>query len=98
MARRPDGVAADAPLLIVADPFKALQDLARASRERSRARIVAVTGSVGKTSTKEALRHVLADQGPTHASEGSLNNHWGVPLSLSRMPRDDRLSACSSSA
>jgi UDP-N-acetylmuramoyl-tripeptide--D-alanyl-D-alanine ligase len=54
-------VAADAPLLTVADPFEALRDLARAARERSRARIVAVTGSVGKTSTKEALRAVLAE-------------------------------------
>lgn len=88
VSRRPDNVAADAPLLLVADPFKALQDLARAARERSRARIVAVTGSVGKTSTKEALRFVLAAQGLTHATEGSLNNHWGVPLSLARMPRE----------
>ena len=88
VSQRPDGVADDAPLLIVADPFKALQDLARASRARSQARIVAVTGSVGKTGTKEALRFVLSAQGLTHASEGSLNNHWGVPLSLSRMPRE----------
>ncbi len=88
VSRRPDGVAENAPLLIVADPFKALQDLARASRARSQARIVAVTGSVGKTGTKEALRFVLSAQGLTHASEGSLNNHWGVPLSLSRMPRE----------
>src|SRR5690242_4673294 len=88
VSRRPDGVAEDAPLLIVADPFKALQDLARASRARTQARIVAVTGSVGKTGTKEALRFVLSAQGLTHASEGSLNNHWGVPLSLSRMPRE----------
>lgn len=88
VSRQPDGVSADAPLLMVGDPFEALQDLALASRERSRARIVAITGSVGKTSTKEALRFVLASQGLTHASEGSLNNHWGVPLSLSRMPRE----------
>ncbi|MGE5504493.1 MAG: UDP-N-acetylmuramoyl-tripeptide--D-alanyl-D-alanine ligase, partial [Actinomycetota bacterium] len=60
------------------------------SRARSSARIVAVTGSVGKTGTKEMLRLVLSEQGPTHASVGSFNNHWGVPLSLSRMPRDVR--------
>jgi UDP-N-acetylmuramoyl-tripeptide--D-alanyl-D-alanine ligase len=88
VSRRPEGVAEDAPLLLVADPFTALQDLARAARERTAARIVAVTGSVGKTGTKEALRFVLSAQGLTTASEGSLNNHWGVPLSLARMPRN----------
>ncbi len=49
---------------------------------------MAITGSVGKTSTKEMLREVLADQGRTHASEASYNNHWGVPLTLARMPVD----------
>lgn len=90
VSRRPDGLPADAPLLLVADPFAALQDLARAARARTTARIVAVTGSVGKTGTKEALRFVLSAQGLTSASEGSLNNHWGVPLSLSRLPRAAR--------
>ena len=66
----------------------ALNDLARAARARSAARIVAVTGSVGKTGTKEALRLVLGKQGETHASAGtSYNNHWGVPLSLALLPR-----------
>jgi UDP-N-acetylmuramoyl-tripeptide--D-alanyl-D-alanine ligase len=65
----------------------ALNDLARASRARSSAKIVAVTGSVGKTGTKEALRLVLGRQGETHASAASYNNHWGVPLSLALMPR-----------
>jgi UDP-N-acetylmuramoyl-tripeptide--D-alanyl-D-alanine ligase len=88
VSHRPEGVAEDAPLLIVADPFAALQDLGRAARARTAARIVAITGSVGKTGTKEALRFVLSAQGLTHASEGSLNNHWGVPLSLSRLPRE----------
>ena len=64
----------------------ALNDLARASRARSQARIVAVTGSVGKTSTKEALRLVLGRQGETHAAAASYNNHWGVPLTLALMP------------
>ena len=75
-----------APLLLVDDVLGALNDLARASRARSRARIVAVTGSVGKTSTKEALRLVLGRQGETHAAAASYNNHWGVPLTLALMP------------
>jgi UDP-N-acetylmuramoyl-tripeptide--D-alanyl-D-alanine ligase len=77
---------AGAPLLVVADVLGGLNDLARASRARSRARIVAVTGSVGKTGTKEALRLALGSQGETHASASSYNNHWGVPLSLALMP------------
>ena len=76
----------DAPLLLVDDVLGALNDLARASRARSQARIVAVTGSVGKTSTKEALRLVLGRQGETHAAAASYNNHWGVPLTLALMP------------
>ena len=75
-------------LLVVEDPFEALRRLGRAGRARSHSHIVAVTGSVGKTGTKEALRHVLADQGPTHAAVASYNNHWGVPLTLARMPAD----------
>lgn len=75
-----------APLLVVPDVLAGLTDLARASRGRSGARIIAVTGSVGKTGTKEALRLVLAKSGATHASVASYNNHWGVPLSLARMP------------
>jgi UDP-N-acetylmuramoyl-tripeptide--D-alanyl-D-alanine ligase len=77
-----------APLLRVADTFAALRALAAAARRRSRARIIAVTGSVGKTGTKEALAVALSASGPTAASAGSLNNHWGVPLSLARLPPD----------
>ena len=77
---------ADAPLLIVPDVLEALRALARAARKRSSAKIVAVTGSVGKTSTKEALRLALSADGETHASVASYNNHWGVPLSLARCP------------
>ena len=84
----PDGVAADAPLLIVDDVLSSLEDLGRAARARTKARVVAVTGSVGKTSTKEMLRTVLQRQGKTHAAEASYNNHWGVPLTLARMPAD----------
>lgn len=78
--------AADAPLLLVDDVLEALRDLARASRARSKAKIIAVTGSVGKTGTKEALRLALSPDGETFASAASYNNHWGVPLSLARCP------------
>ncbi|MYM55704.1 UDP-N-acetylmuramoyl-tripeptide--D-alanyl-D-alanine ligase [Thalassovita mangrovi] len=84
----PEGVAEDAPLLIVPDVLKGLEDMGRAARARTDARVVAVTGSVGKTSTKEMLRTVLTGQGKTHAAEASYNNQWGVPLTLARMPRD----------
>lgn len=76
----------DARLLVVDDVLAGLVDLAHASRARLGAKIIAVTGSVGKTSTKEALRAVLGAQGETHASVASFNNHWGVPLSLARCP------------
>ena len=75
-------------LYIVHDVLQALEGLGRAARKRSKARIIAVTGSVGKTSTKEALRKVLSDAAPTHASDKSYNNHWGVPLMLARLPDD----------
>ena len=78
------------PLYVVNDTLKALEGLGRASRARSKARIVAVTGSVGKTTTKELLRAVLSGAGKTHASVASYNNHWGVPLTLARMPADAR--------
>jgi len=78
----------DAPCLQVADTTHGLEDLGRAGRDRTAARVIAVTGSVGKTGTKQALCFVLEDQGPTTASEGSLNNQWGVPLSLARLPVD----------
>jgi UDP-N-acetylmuramoyl-tripeptide--D-alanyl-D-alanine ligase len=80
----------DAPLLVVPDVLAALVDVARAARARSNARVIAVTGSVGKTGTKDALHLVLAREGETHASTASYNNHWGVPLSLARMARSAR--------
>jgi UDP-N-acetylmuramoyl-tripeptide--D-alanyl-D-alanine ligase len=82
--------AAGAPLLVVHDVLAGLVELARASRARLNAKVIAVTGSVGKTSTKEALRRVLSAQGETHASAASFNNHWGVPLSLARCPASVR--------
>jgi len=78
----------DAPLIFVDDTFIALQDLGRVGRLRSQARIVAVTGSVGKTSSKEMLRLMLGAVNDTFANEGSLNNHWGVPLTLARLPAE----------
>ena len=77
--------AADAPLLIVTDVLEALRDLARAARTRSEAQVIAVTGSVGKTGAKEALKLALSPDGETHVSAASYNNHWGVPLSLARL-------------
>ena len=74
------------PLLLVVDTARGLDDLARAARRGTSARIAAVTGSVGKTGTKDALRHALSRQGATHVSEKSFNNHVGTPLSLARMP------------
>lgn len=79
---------ADAPgaLLRVGDTLAGLEALARFARARSAAHIVAVTGSVGKTGTKEALRLAFGEFGRVFAPSGSLNNHWGVPLSLARLP------------
>jgi UDP-N-acetylmuramoyl-tripeptide--D-alanyl-D-alanine ligase len=85
--RRPAGLAEDAPLLLVEDTLVALTALGAAARARTSAKIIGVTGSVGKTGTKEALRACLSAQAPTSANLSSLNNHWGLPLSLARMPR-----------
>lgn len=76
------------PVVRVEDTLAAMRALAVAARARSRARIAAVTGSVGKTSSKEALRLALAANGRVHVSDKSYNNHWGVPLSLARLPED----------
>ena len=85
-----DKLAGSGSLYIVHDTLGAMEALGRAARARTKARIVAVTGSVGKTSTKEALALVLGAQGATHASVASYNNHWGVPLTLARMPEATR--------
>jgi UDP-N-acetylmuramoyl-tripeptide--D-alanyl-D-alanine ligase len=83
-SERPDTPA----LVMVADTAAALNALGRAGRARAAAQVIAVTGSVGKTGTKEALRHVLSAQGPTHAAAASHNNQIGVPLTFARLPRD----------
>ncbi|TGQ69710.1 UDP-N-acetylmuramoylalanyl-D-glutamyl-2,6-diaminopimelate--D-alanyl-D-alanine ligase [Mesorhizobium sp. M00.F.Ca.ET.186.01.1.1] len=77
-----------APIIVVEDVLVALEKLGVAARARSQAKIIAVTGSAGKTTTKEALRHVLSAVGKVHASAQSFNNHWGVPLTLARMAAD----------
>jgi UDP-N-acetylmuramoyl-tripeptide--D-alanyl-D-alanine ligase len=80
----------DAPLLVVPDVLEGLRALAHVARARSAAKFIGVTGSVGKTGTKEALRLALSTEGETHASAASYNNHWGVPLSLARCPQSAR--------
>lgn len=85
-----DVAGAKGTLVHVPDTMKALVDLGHAARSRSRARIASVTGSVGKTSTKDALRAMLSVQAPTSASVASYNNHVGVPISLARLPREAR--------
>jgi UDP-N-acetylmuramoyl-tripeptide--D-alanyl-D-alanine ligase len=86
VTRTPDGVTG--ALLTVGHTQRGLEDLARGARARSNARIVAVTGSAGKTTTKEILGLACNALGRTHASAASYNNHWGVPLSLASLPRD----------
>lgn len=88
VARAPANAPDGAPLLVVRDTLEGLRDLARAARLRNFGKRIAVTGSAGKTSTKEMLRASLATLGRVHASDKSFNNHWGVPLTLARMPID----------
>ncbi|MGY8605175.1 UDP-N-acetylmuramoyl-tripeptide--D-alanyl-D-alanine ligase [Gluconobacter cerinus] len=80
----------DPRLLIVADTMAGLEALGRFARARFDGKVVAITGSVGKTTTKDMLRTALSALGPTHAAIASYNNHWGVPLTLARLPRDAR--------
>jgi UDP-N-acetylmuramoyl-tripeptide--D-alanyl-D-alanine ligase len=88
VSRRPEGLSDSAPLLVVAHTQRGLEDLGRAARARCHAKLIAVTGSAGKTTTKEMLRFALGALGSAHASAASHNNHWGVPLSLAAMPRE----------
>lgn len=80
--------AGEGALAVVPDVLKAMEQAGSARRAELKAGVVAVTGSVGKTGTKDALRLVLSRQGKTHAPVASYNNHWGVPLTLCRTPRD----------
>ncbi len=88
VSRIPEGLPPGAPLLLVPDVLSGLQALGAAARARVRGKVVGVTGSAGKTSTKEMMRVTFAGQGATHAAAASYNNHWGVPLTLARMPAD----------
>jgi UDP-N-acetylmuramoyl-tripeptide--D-alanyl-D-alanine ligase len=88
LVQRQEGAPDDASLLIVHDTLTALTALGGYARERFEGAVVAVTGSVGKTTTKEMLRTMLSACGRTHAAHASYNNHWGVPLTLARMPPD----------
>ena len=81
----PEGFDTSFPLLVVPDVMEAFRAMARFARNRLRGKVIAVTGSVGKTSTKEMLNTILTEQGQTHSSFESYNNHWGVPLTLTRM-------------
>jgi len=86
--RIPEGFSGHASVIVVDDTYKALVDLAVAARARTKAKIIGITGSVGKTGTKEALRMALASAGKVYATQGNLNNHIGLPLSLANLPRD----------
>jgi UDP-N-acetylmuramoyl-tripeptide--D-alanyl-D-alanine ligase len=87
VSRTDDAMRAAGPLLVVPDVLKALEAMGRVARDRVTGKVIAVTGSVGKTTTKDALKVALSACGPTHAAVSSFNNHWGVPLTLARMPR-----------
>lgn len=86
VTHRPDDAPQDLPLLVVEDPLAAVQALARAARDRNFGRLIGVTGSAGKTSTKEMLRAALAPSGQVHAAAKSFNNHIGVPITLASLP------------
>ena len=88
LSTRPANLPTDAPVVEVANTDKALIDLAKAARARASAKIIAITGSVGKTSAKEMLTQIAQKAGKTHATLGNLNNHIGLPLTLARLPRD----------
>jgi UDP-N-acetylmuramoyl-tripeptide--D-alanyl-D-alanine ligase len=93
VVHRTEGVDGQAgPLIVCSDTMAALEALGRAARARLSpdARVLGVTGSVGKTGTKDMLVHALSRQGPTASTVGNLNNHWGLPLSLARTPADSR--------
>lgn len=85
-----EGAAPGIPSVLVADTMQALTALASAARARAQGTLIAVTGSVGKTTTKEMLHHIASAQGSAYATYGNLNNHIGLPLTLARLPVDAR--------
>ncbi|MCB2081897.1 MAG: UDP-N-acetylmuramoyl-tripeptide--D-alanyl-D-alanine ligase, partial [Rickettsiales bacterium] len=86
ISKQPKTLAHFGPVACVRNTETALRKLAEYRRKETQAKFIAVTGSVGKTSVKDMLRHCLTAQAPTHATVGNLNNHLGLPLSLARMP------------
>ena len=86
----PEGVKKNASIVMVNDTYKALVDMAVVARKKTGAKLIAVTGSVGKTGTKEALRTALSSAASVYATHGNLNNHIGMPLSLANLPADAR--------
>ncbi|MCB2081260.1 MAG: UDP-N-acetylmuramoyl-tripeptide--D-alanyl-D-alanine ligase [Rickettsiales bacterium] len=88
--RRPEGISPEAPLVMVEDSFKALWALARWQRGRTDAKMIGITGSVGKTSVCQMLQHALKTQGKTFGTKGNLNNHFGLPLMLCNLPLEAR--------
>jgi UDP-N-acetylmuramoyl-tripeptide--D-alanyl-D-alanine ligase len=86
VSRAPDDTPDGAPLLVVNDTLDGLRALARAARRRNSGKRIGVTGSAGKTSVKEMLRTALKPSGEVHAADKSFNNHWGVPLTMARLP------------
>ncbi|MCX8230475.1 MAG: UDP-N-acetylmuramoylalanyl-D-glutamyl-2,6-diaminopimelate--D-alanyl-D-alanine ligase [Alphaproteobacteria bacterium] len=88
VSRMPEGLSDEVPLVEVGDTMDALEGLGRAARDRTDASVIGVTGSVGKTGTKDALGLAFGALGKTHTTQGNQNNHIGVPLTLSRLPRD----------
>ncbi|MBY4638758.1 UDP-N-acetylmuramoyl-tripeptide--D-alanyl-D-alanine ligase [Gluconacetobacter entanii] len=93
IAHRDTGVE-DPRILLVEDTLAALNAMAAFARDRFSGRMIAVTGSVGKTTTKDMLRHALGACGPTHWAVASYNNHWGVPLTLARLPASAMFCVC----
>ena len=90
VSQRPDNLSEEASLLLVANTQRGLEDLGCGARARAQGKVIAVTGSAGKTTSKEMLRLAFGALGQTHASASSYNNHWGVPLSLAQFPRESR--------
>ena len=85
---KPKNIPRGFPVIFVKNTEEALGKLAKAARSRSRAKVIAVTGSAGKTTTKDVLGALLAKAGETHTSKASFNNQWGVPLSVAQMPAE----------
>ncbi|MDA0362342.1 MAG: Mur ligase family protein, partial [Proteobacteria bacterium] len=84
--KKPKDLSENIPILVVKNSAHALRQIGVAARKRCKAKVIAITGSVGKTSTKEMIKLALEGQGIIHAAEKSYNNHWGVPLTLANMP------------